>query len=56
MAHMSDDPLAQVTDSDTCYQSPKTEGIPTEYNYPILRERLVFVSYIVSGLEIGYIL
>ena len=28
----------------------------SQYNYPILRERLVFVSYIVSGLEIGYIL
>ena len=23
-------PLAQVNDRDTCYQSPKTEGIPTD--------------------------
>ena len=28
MAHLSNDPLAQVTDESDCYQSPKTEGIP----------------------------
>ena len=28
MAHMSDDPLAQVIDEADCCQSPKTEGIP----------------------------